>query len=134
MKNKVIISTILFAIVLTASFVMLIKERNYKLANGNTSVEQPLDQNQAILFYGETCPHCKVVEQYITENNLQDKNLFVEREVSKNRDNAKLLQEKAVICGINTNSIGIPFFWDGEKCFEGQDEIINYLKQKNNVQ
>jgi glutaredoxin len=89
------------------------------------------DQNQGqILFYGDTCPHCKVVEDYIAANNVRAKIKFQELEVYENKDNAALLGKYAERCGIDTNQIGVPFFYNGQTCLIGQDEIINYFKQQ----
>jgi glutaredoxin len=83
-----------------------------------------------ILFYGQGCPHCANVDKYIAENNVKDKVTFAELEVFSNRDNAKLLEEKAVVCGLATDSIGVPFLWDGSKCKVGDQDIINFFKEK----
>ena len=49
---------------------------------------------------------------------------------NNNQNNAKELTEKARICGLPTDSIGVPFLWDGEKCFIGDQDIINFFSAK----
>lgn len=125
MKNKIIIPTILFIIVLGFSFVLLLQAKNNNQPNND-------NQNQIILFYGEGCPHCEIVDKYIEENKIEEKISFVRKEVYNNQENQKELIEKAKICGISDNNIGVPFLWDGEKCFIGDQDIINLFKIKTN--
>lgn len=84
-----------------------------------------------ILFYSTSCPHCKIVEAYITDNGVRNKLKFQELEVSSNQANADLLGQKAQKCKLDTNKgIGVPFFFDGEKCIVGDQDIISYFKTK----
>jgi len=134
MKNKVVIPTILFIAVLVFSFfVLLQRNKNQSLENEQMKEENQLS-NQIILFYGDSCPHCALVEKFVAENNIGAKIIFTQKEVYNNQDNAKELEAKAKICGIPTDSIGVPFLWDGEKCLIGDQDIINFFKQKTNEQ
>jgi len=137
MRNKIIISTILFIIVLVFSSVILSQEKNKNQSKTNKLINrenQGMEQGQIILFYGDGCPHCAIVEEYIEENKIQDKISFVQKEVYYNQSNAKELEAKAKICELPSDSIGVPFLWDGEKCLIGDQEIINFFKQKINGQ
>jgi glutaredoxin len=150
MKNKIIIPTILFIIVLVFSFFVLSKESDKSQTQTNEPVNQGSEQNKnqtranevvnpknsqteksrIILFYGKGCPHCALVEKYINENKIQDKISFAQKEVYYNQSNAKELEAKAKICGLPTDAIGVPFLWDGEKCLIGDQDIINFFRQK----
>ena len=103
---------------------------------GNNKVGEttPTDQNaEIIFFYGQECPHCKSVEKYITDNNIEEKVNFIQSEVYHNNDNAKLMVEKQKECSLDEKMIGaVPFLWTQEKCFIGQDEIIQFFKGKIN--
>jgi len=135
MKNKTTISTILFAVVLIFSFFALSQEKDKnQISTNETVAEKNQSADQIILFYGDGCPHCAIVEDYIKENNIIDKISFAQKEVYYNQNNAKELEAKAKICGLPTDSIGVPFLWDGEKCFIGDQDIINFFKQKTNEQ
>ena len=137
MRNKIIISTILFIIVLVFSSVILSQEKNKNQSKTNKLINrenQGMEQGQITLFYGDGCPHCAIVEEYIEENKIQDKISFVQKEVYYNQSNAKELEAKAKICELPSDSIGVPFLWDGEKCLIGDQEIINFFKQKINGQ
>jgi glutaredoxin len=86
---------------------------------------------EMILFFGDTCPHCKNVENYIQTNNVKSKLNFQELEVFNNADNASLLGEKAKQCGLDTsNGVGVPFFFDGKNCIQGDEPIIEFFKTK----
>jgi glutaredoxin len=134
MKNKIIIPTVLFIVVLIFSFFALAKEKDKTLPVANKTTTENQSAGQIILFYGDGCPHCAIVEEYIKENNINDKISFAQKEVYYNQNNAKELEAKAKICGLPTDSIGVPFLWDGEKCLIGDQDIIDFFKQKTNGQ
>jgi len=79
-----------------------------------------------IIYYGDTCPHCKVVEEYIQKNNTQAKLGIQLKEVFKNQDNSADLVARAKSCGKNTDEIGVPFLFDLQtsKCVVGDKPII----------
>ena len=128
MNKKIIIPTILFAVVLVFSFAILLKG---EAKNGKEDNKQ---ESEIILFYGVGCPHCAKVEEYIKQNQIDKKISLVQKEVYYNQKNAKELQEKAQKCRLMANSIGVPFLWDGKTCIVGDQPIIDFLKQKVNSQ
>jgi len=135
MKNKILIPTILFIAVLIFSFFALSQKKDKnQISTNETATEKNQSADQIILFYGDGCPHCAIVEEYIKKNSTGDKISFTQKEVYYNQNNAKELEAKAKICGLLTNSIGVPFLWDGEKCLIGDRDIINFFKQKTNGQ
>jgi len=133
MKNKIIIPTILFVIVLFFSIFVLLQEKN-KNKIIETTLTENQSTNQIILFYGDGCPHCAIVEEYLNQNNIETKVPFIKKEVYYNKQNANDLVEKAKLCGLSTNSIGVPFLWDGKKCLIGDRDIIEFFKSKINNQ
>ena len=135
MKNKIIIPTILFTVVLIVSFFTLSQEKDKnQIPADEITTTKNQSASQIILFYGDGCPHCAIIEEYIKKNNINDKISFAQKEVYYNKNNANDLADKAKICGLPTNSIGVPFLWDGEKCLIGDQDIINFFKQKTNGQ
>jgi glutaredoxin len=135
MNKKIIFPTILFIAVLIFSFFALSQEKSKSQNQTNeTTATENQSASQIILFYGDGCPHCKIVEEYIKENKIRDKIPFAQKEVYYNQNNAKELEAKAKICGLPTDSIGVPFLWNGEKCLIGDQDIINFFKQKTNGQ
>ncbi len=140
MNKKIIIPTILFIIVLIFSFVVLLQKKNKIQLKINEPIIQhekqqikqnPIEQNPIILFYSDECPHCVIVEDYIEQNKIEDKISFIQKEVYYNEINAKELEEKAKLCGISADSIGVPLLWDDKKCLVGDQDIINFFKQKS---
>ena len=135
MKNKTIIPAILFIAVLIFAFFALSQKKEESQAQVKEPISQENQQSsQIILFYGDSCPHCALVEDYIKENGIGDKISFSQKEVYHNQNNAKELEEKAKICGMPTDSIGVPFLWDGSKCLVGDQDIIDFFKSKINAQ
>jgi len=132
MKNKVIIPTILFFAVLIFAFIILSENKGDNLPNNTAKDNQETEESQIILFYGISCPHCAIVEDYIKNNNIKERLSFEEKEVYYNRKNADDLVAKEKICGIPTDYIRVPFLWDGLKCYVGDQDIINFLNQKIN--
>lgn len=83
--------------------------------------------NEIVLFYGDTCPHCKNVEDFIRQNSIDLKLAITRKEVFKNTKNGELLAEKAAKCGLATSRIGVPLLWDGKTCYSGDENVINFL-------
>ena len=81
------------------------------------------------LYYGQECPHCAAVEDYIKANNIDAKVKIDRLEVFHNQDNADQMAKVAQKCGIQGTQLGVPLLYDGSKCYEGQDEVTNYLQQ-----
>jgi glutaredoxin len=124
--NKQIIGLILIAILLiTGTYFWKIKT-SPKTTTGNSTSE-------IVLYFGDTCPHCKILEEFLQANKVAEKVSFTEKEVYKNPTNAKELTDRAIKCGIKTDSIGVPFLWDGEKCYMGGDDVTAFFKQKASI-
>jgi len=127
MNKKVAISTILFFIALIGG-IFLLPEKNAPL-------NAPNDDSSAkmVFYYGDTCPHCKIVEEFFLQNNIEDRVKFDKKEVYNNKSNQADLGKKAAKCGINPNNIGVPLFWDGSTCLVGDKPIMNFFKEKLNI-
>lgn len=86
---------------------------------------------EAILFVGEGCSHCKIVEDFIAANGVNKKVQFSTKEVWHDQDNALLMTKIWKQCGLSTqDGMGVPLYWDGTRCYRGQDEIMNFFKTK----
>jgi len=91
----------------------------------------PPTEETVILFYGDTCPHCKNVEEYLNNNKIRERFSFQELEVYNNPTNAARLTKAAKDCQLDTKAgVGVPFLVDGEKCLMGDRDIINYFQTK----
>jgi len=158
-NKKIIIAGFLVIVVLIFSFLMLgrgeKKESPSPSANNQKEISQAIpnpsaneeesvtfkeenlpsplfEEGSLILFYGDICPHCAEVEEFIEEHKIRERLNLIEKEVYRNSENAKELLEKAKACNIPSNAVGVPFLWDGKRCLVGSLEIINFLKERIN--
>jgi glutaredoxin len=134
MNKKLILASILFiTIAVLAAFVLVNNKKNslIQVADSKSPNQNIISQkNEIILFYGDGCPHCAIVEEYISKNKIDDKISLTQKEVYYNQNNSKELEAKAKICGMPTDSIGVPFLWDGSRCIIGDQPIIDFFKLK----
>lgn len=126
MKNKFIILIFAAAVILIA----LAGYHNYSNKKISSVGSAAPNKEAIILFYGDGCSHCAIVEKFIKENKIEEKIKFESREVFNNKENASLLGEKAVVCGLPTVDIGVPFLWDGANCIVGDEKIIEFFNEK----
>ena len=86
-----------------------------------------------ILFYGNGCPHCKKVEDFIKENKITDKIDLVQKEVFFNKTNLEELKWHMLKHNLTFDKIGVPFLviTSGADCnyVNGDQNIIDYLTQ-----
>lgn len=100
------------------------------ISSAKDEAKQEESSSGIVLFYGDTCPHCKIVDAYVEENKIKEKIAFVDKEVYNNRANALELQKKAEICGLPSDNIGVPFLFDNGRCLIGDKDIIDYFSSK----
>jgi len=90
-----------------------------------------------LLFFGADCPHCKLVEDFIKANSIDQKVVFDNLEVPFNGKTSQQLQDNAALaiqlakgCKLNViNGISIPFLYDGKgQCILGDEPVINFFK------
>jgi hypothetical protein len=95
----------------------------------------PQNQMAYILYYGNGCPHCKIAEEYIIANDFQEKIGICGKEIWSDRTNQNDIIEKAKVCGIELNQLGVPMLWDSskQKCYVGDQPIIDFLKQQAGI-
>lgn len=126
--TKKLAAAILF---LVAASVFSITE----LSRGRFSIASCDPRNPAnyILYYGNGCPHCKIVEEYIIANNLQEKAGICGKEVWNNQSDQNEFVEKARLCNLDINNLGVPVLWDAknQKCYEGDQMITDFLKNSS---
>ena len=87
-----------------------------------------------ILFYGQGCPHCKIVDDFITQNKIEDKVKFTRLEVWYNKDNQAIIAEAAKKCQITSDQVRVPLLYDGKNCFTGDVDVINFFKTQTGIQ
>ncbi len=84
-------------------------------------------------FWGDGCPKCETVEEFLNSWEKKDEVQIVKKEVWNNQINANLMLERARYCGINPNQgLGVPFLFTPEgQCIIGDAPIIDYLEGLN---
>lgn len=83
----------------------------------------------ATLYYGKGCPHCVKVEQWLSDNKIADKIKYNVKEVWYNQTNSAELSDKAQICNISSDKVGVPFLYDikNNKCYSGETDVENFF-------
>lgn len=83
-----------------------------------------------ILYWGQGCPHCEKVEEFLLKNKVDEKFSITRKEVYYQKGNAREMQKYAKQCGLKTDSISIPLLWTGETCLVGDVDIIKFFTEK----
>ena len=78
-------------------------------------------------FYGDTCPHCKIVEKYFEDNGITAKYQITMKEVFNNTQNMVQLVEVSAKCGIAKDNVGVPVLYSRNKCYVGDADIIAFF-------
>ena len=102
----------------------------YLVANGRINPNLP--QNLTF-YYGYNCPHCKIVEEFMTANNVTSKINITQREIYLDKTNKAEFLEVIKICKIDINNAGVPTLYVDGKCYEGDQPIINFFKSQLNL-
>jgi glutaredoxin len=93
----------------------------------------PDSEADLILYWGQGCPHCEKVKDYISQNKLDSKFKISQKEVYYNKENQKSLEATAKLCPeIDTSKgIGVPLAYDVKNrlCLFGDEPIIEWLKK-----
>lgn len=88
------------------------------------------DVSRTVYYYGDTCPHCEKVLDFLDENDIYNKVDFTKKEVYRNKANSAELTEAAQKCGMNPANIGVPFVFSEGKCYIGDADVIKLFSQK----
>lgn len=83
-------------------------------------------------YWGDGCPHCKIVDEFTQNWTGKDKINIKKLEVWKNTKNAELMAERAKNCNIVRTEMGVPLLVTPEgKCLIGDQPIIEHYKSLN---
>ena len=108
----------------------------YFYTNSQKSVAQefPDSETELFLFWGEGCPHCEVVKNYIKNNNLDNQIKISYKEVYGNKDNQNMLSNIVQKCPEidSSRGVGVPLAYSTteNKCLYGDTPIIDWLKAR----
>lgn len=84
------------------------------------------------LFFSDSCPHCRDLNEYLDDYTYEHKNIIVHKyEVTGSVDNANKLKEVQRI--LKTTRSGVPFLVIGNSVIVGYDDEITPERIKNSV-
>lgn len=119
-----------FTIGIIAITVLIVGLGIYLVSKSSSSkpTTYPLPANLTY-YWGDGCPHCKIVEDFISTWDKKDTVKIDKKEVWNNVANAKELKERYEYCKVPQSQMGVPLLFtpDG-KCYSGDQPIIDYLK------
>ncbi len=104
---------------------------NVDVSESDTFVDR-IEVNEGeelILFYGDGCQYCSLVNDYIDKNNLESNINLQVKEVYFNETNSAEFEQKFSNCNPQPPFRGVPLLWHGAYCIMGEQEIIDYLGQ-----
>ncbi|HJX45609.1 MAG TPA: hypothetical protein VJ399_00360 [Patescibacteria group bacterium] len=124
MKKFPILIGIISLVIIVGGIFLFTKKQN----TSSVSTPPPLPASYEY-FWGDGCPHCVNVEEFLTTWEGKDKVSIDKKEIWKNAANAKLLKERGAYCKINQSNLGVPLLFtpDG-KCITGDAAIIDFFK------
>lgn len=96
----------------------------------NKAFAEVLNSKDLVYFYGNTCPKCEELDDFIKTNKIEEKITLVKKEVYSNQSNALILSKVAEKCGIKQSEIGVPFVYFEGKCLIGEPDIKTFLSEK----
>ena len=97
--------------------------------NSGSSTTTPPPITSYEYFWGDGCPHCANVEEFMKTWDKKNQTNIQKLEVWYNKENAKLMQERAKACGIEPSGMGVPLLVTPEgKCLTGDTSIIELFK------
>jgi len=126
------VTTFLIIVTVLIGFYFLISKKPASI----TSTSTLTSTSDLILFYGSTCPHCKIVEEYISTNQLDQKLNIDQLEVYENKSNTSLFSttvQKICPDQLTSEGLPVPFLIDqkNNQCIIGDTPITDYLSEKS---
>ncbi|MFA6369329.1 MAG: hypothetical protein WCX20_03050 [Candidatus Shapirobacteria bacterium] len=109
----------------------------YLITSKNPDSSTTTIDSNLVLFYGDTCPHCEDVEEFISQNQIDQKLKINRLEVYNSKENSntmvKMVNENCKD-QLNPQGLPVPFLinTDDKACFIGTPDITNHLTEKAN--
>jgi predicted membrane-bound dolichyl-phosphate-mannose-protein mannosyltransferase len=132
MSKKIVTIFIVSVIAIMMGIIISDSKRTEKLTD---EIDGIFSSQTPTYYYGDTCPNCHKIDDFIKENGIKESFPVTRKEVYKNQTNAQELTKIAVErCGIETKEIGVPFMVAENKCMVGYLEIVEYIKEKTGLE
>ena len=121
--QKVVLGFIIVSVLIIAilSLIYVTKTKNSGLPTG------------IVFYYGADCPHCKVVEAWMITNNISSKLNITQTEVINNPLKRNEFLSVLNQCKIEPSNAGVPLLYSDGKCYQGEVEVIDFIKVKAGV-
>lgn len=95
--------------------------------------QNPVSNEDILLFYSPTCPHCKIVEEFIQNNSL-DSRINITMKNTWLPEIAKEYSQAADLCKIAQDARGVPMLYYNQTCYLGDVDSIKILKGLGGVE
>jgi glutaredoxin len=82
---------------------------------------------ERLLFVGETCPHCKALEQYLDQHNLFEELNIQRYEIYNNEENLELYLKETYKLQYKNGQV--PLLIDDGAYYEGNNSIQDHLRE-----
>lgn len=123
--NKVVVILILVTLLILGGGAFLITKQDSK------PIPTP-EPNTYQYFWGNGCPHCANVSAFTDTWSGKDKIKMNKLEVWNSTENARIMADRAKVCGISKSNLAVPLLITiDNKCLMGDTPIIDYFKSLN---
>lgn len=94
-----------------------------------SSTPPPKDSTSYEYFWGEGCPHCAVVDEFMKTWSGKDNIKIDKKEVWYNKANSFVFADRAAKCGLKKDELAVPMLVTPDnKCLTGDTPIIDHFK------
>lgn len=118
-------------IIIASITILLIGGMAYLVTKPKPPVQLPsYDETTHNYFWGNGCPHCEVVAEFMDSWEEKDKINLQKFEVWYDDANSELMKEKAEnVCNLSKNELTVPLLITPDQvCLIGDEPIIEYFK------
>jgi len=117
-----------FSLIIGVVTVLIVVGGILLVSKNSTPKLYPLPANLTY-YWGDGCPHCKIVEDFISTWDNKDTVKIDKKEVWNNTANANELKVRYEYCKVPQSEMGVPLLFTPEgKCYSGDQPIIDYFK------
>jgi len=136
--HKVIAWFLIISVIIIAALYMISIREPYPgscdVTAYSISASTGLNLSGTIIYYGDTCPHCKIVEDFIKSSSIDSKIEIVQKEVFENKTNQDEFLAVGKLCNLPQDYLGaVPMMYSENSCYLGDRDIICVLKEKAGV-
>ncbi len=131
MDKKIILTAVFISVIILIFSYILVSSAGKKEEKKSLNSLIP-SKDKIVFYYGNTCPHCAEVEEWMKKEKIEEKIKIEKKEVYQNQANAQELTLVAQSCGLDPNAIGVPFLYANGRCYIGTPEVERILKEKTN--